>query len=80
MRDYKWLHEYCLNRFGSSAALEAELPVPKTAEQLRRISDDRYLSTLPCAYFARGSSTAWWTPSGQYLNRSFSDSILKKWC
>ena len=31
---------------GTVQALEAQLPVPKTAEQLRRISDDRYLSTL----------------------------------
>ena len=54
MRDYKWLHEYCLNRFGSSAALEAQLPVPKTAEQLRRISDDRYLSTLALRVFRAG--------------------------
>ena len=23
MRDYQWLHEYCLTRFGSAAALEA---------------------------------------------------------
>ena len=45
MRDYKWLHEYCLNRFGSAAELEAHLPVPKTPAQLRKISDDRYLST-----------------------------------
>ncbi|HAW24689.1 MAG TPA: 3-methyladenine DNA glycosylase, partial [Pseudomonas sp.] len=28
MRDYKWLHEYCLNRFGSAAALESRLPQP----------------------------------------------------
>ena len=54
MRDYKWLHEYCLNRFGSSAALEAQLPVPKTAEQLRQISDDRYLSTLALRVFRAG--------------------------
>ena len=25
MHDYKWLHEYCLNRFGSAAALEARV-------------------------------------------------------
>ena len=37
MRDYKWLHEYCLNRFGSAAELEAHLPVPKTPAQLRKI-------------------------------------------
>lgn len=29
MRDYQWLHEYCLNRFGSAAELEARLPLPK---------------------------------------------------
>ncbi|MGH8440934.1 MAG: DNA-3-methyladenine glycosylase I, partial [Pseudomonas sp.] len=46
MRDYQWLYEYCLNRFGSAAALEAHLPQAKTAEQLRAISADRYLSTL----------------------------------
>ncbi|WP_271194895.1 hypothetical protein, partial [Azotobacter vinelandii] len=22
MRDYRWMHEYCLNRFGSAGALE----------------------------------------------------------
>ncbi|WP_339473775.1 DNA-3-methyladenine glycosylase I [Pseudomonas sp. RL_5y_Pfl2_69] len=54
MRDYKWLHEYCLNRFGSSAALESQLPVPRTPEQLRQISDDRYLSTLALRVFRAG--------------------------
>lgn len=54
MRDYKWLHEYCLNRFGSAAELEARLPVPKTAAQLRQISDDRYLSTLALRVFRAG--------------------------
>jgi len=54
MRDYKWLHEYCLNRFGSAAKLEAHLPVPKTPAQLRKISDDRYLSTLALRVFRAG--------------------------
>ncbi|MDD2053654.1 DNA-3-methyladenine glycosylase I [Pseudomonas putida] len=54
MRDYKWLHEFCLNRFGSAAELEAHLPVPKTAEQLRQVSDDRYLSTLALRVFRAG--------------------------
>ena len=39
MRDYKWLHEYCLNRFGSVAALEARLPTPLSPAQLRKIID-----------------------------------------
>lgn len=54
MRDYRWLHEFCLNRFGSVAALEARLPQPKSAEQLRKISDDRYLSTLALRVFRAG--------------------------
>ncbi|AMN81452.1 DNA-3-methyladenine glycosylase I [Pseudomonas sp. C 49-2] len=54
MRDYKWLHEYCLNRFGSAAELEAHLPVAKTPAQLRKISDDRYLSTLALRVFRAG--------------------------
>ncbi|TLX60413.1 DNA-3-methyladenine glycosylase I [Stutzerimonas nosocomialis] len=54
MRDYKWLHEYCLNRFGSAAALEARLPQPLTPEQLRAIPDDRYLSQLSLRIFRAG--------------------------
>ena len=42
MQDYRWLYEYCLNRFGSAAALEARLPQVRSAEQLRVISDDRF--------------------------------------
>lgn len=54
MRDYKWLHEYCLNRFGSAAALEAHLPRPESAEHLRSISDDRYLSVMSLRVFRAG--------------------------
>ncbi|WP_434680320.1 DNA-3-methyladenine glycosylase I [Pseudomonas sp. R1-18] len=54
MHDYKWLNEYCLNRFGSAQALEARLPTPKTPEQLRAISADRYLSTLALRVFRAG--------------------------
>ncbi|MCQ4347934.1 DNA-3-methyladenine glycosylase I [Pseudomonas stutzeri] len=54
MRDYRWLHEYCLNRFGSAAALEARLPVPKDAEALRAVGDDRYLSLLGLRVFRAG--------------------------
>lgn len=54
MRDYQWLHEYCLNRFGSAAALEASLPQPKTPAQLRAIAEDRYLSMLARRVFRAG--------------------------
>jgi 3-methyladenine DNA glycosylase Tag len=54
MQDYKWLYEYCLNRFGSAAALEARLPVPKTQAELRDISADRYLSMLALRVFRAG--------------------------
>jgi 3-methyladenine DNA glycosylase Tag len=54
MHDYKWLNEYCLNRFGSVQALEARLPTPKAPDQLRAISADRYLSTLALRVFRAG--------------------------
>lgn len=54
MRDYKWLHEYCLNRFGSVAALEARLPTPLTEAELRQIGDDRYLSLIALRVFRAG--------------------------
>ncbi|MBM7060704.1 DNA-3-methyladenine glycosylase I [Pseudomonas sp. UL073] len=54
MRDYQWLHEYCLNRFGSGAALEARLPQVKSDAELRALSDDRYLSTIALRVFRAG--------------------------
>ncbi|MCI8209389.1 3-methyladenine DNA glycosylase [Pseudomonas sp. S25] len=54
MHDYKWLNEYCLNRFGSAKALESHLPTPKTSKQLQAISDDRYLSTMALRVFRAG--------------------------
>ncbi len=54
LRDYSWLEEHCLNRFGSRAALEARLPVPRSDEELRALSDDRYLSTMALRIFRAG--------------------------
>ena len=54
MQDYRWLHEYCLNRFGSAQALEALLPQPRTADEVRAIADDRYLSTIALRVFRAG--------------------------
>ncbi|MDH4562451.1 DNA-3-methyladenine glycosylase I [Pseudomonas sp. BN411] len=54
MRDYRWLHEYCLNRFGSAEALEARLPQPRSDAELRAFSDDRYLSLIALRVFRAG--------------------------
>lgn len=54
MRDYKWLHEFCLNRFGSAKALEAMLPEPRSDAALRALSDDRYLSLMSLRIFRAG--------------------------
>ncbi|MBT8767180.1 DNA-3-methyladenine glycosylase I [Metapseudomonas boanensis] len=54
MRDYRWLHEYCLNRFGSAKALEARLPQPRTDAELRQLPDDRYLSLIALRVFRAG--------------------------
>lgn len=54
MRDYKWLHEFCLNRFGSAKALEAMLPQPRSDAELRALSDDSYLSLISLRIFRAG--------------------------
>ena len=54
MRDYRLLEEYCLNRFGSRQALEARLPVARSADELRALGDDRYLSMLALRVFRAG--------------------------
>jgi 3-methyladenine DNA glycosylase Tag len=54
MRDYKWLHAFCLNRFGSAKALESMLPQPRSDAELRALSDDRYLSLISLRIFRAG--------------------------
>ena len=54
MRDYKWLHAFCLNRFGSAGALEAMLPQVRSDAALRALSDDRYLSLMSLRIFRAG--------------------------
>ncbi|QFT23074.1 DNA-3-methyladenine glycosylase 1 [Pseudomonas sp. THAF187a] len=54
MRDYKWLHAFCLNRFGSEKALQAMLPQPCSEAELRALSDDRYLSLISLRIFRAG--------------------------
>lgn len=54
MRDFQWMYEYCVNRFGSVKALEARLPVPRPPEVLAAMSDDRYLSMLALRIFRAG--------------------------
>lgn len=54
MRDYAWLSSYCLNRFGGLAELEARLPQPRSAQALRALGDDRYLSLIALRVFRAG--------------------------
>ncbi|MFV3368547.1 DNA-3-methyladenine glycosylase I [Pseudomonas sp. NY15435] len=54
MRDYQWLYEFCLNRFGSVEALEARLPHCKSPAELAAVGDDRYLSLISLRIFRAG--------------------------
>ena len=54
MRDYQWLYEYCLNRFGSVEALDARLPQAKSPDELAAVTDDRYLSLISLRIFRAG--------------------------
>ncbi len=54
MRDFQWMLEYGINRFGSLKALEARLPQPATKTQLISVPDDRYLSLIALRVFRAG--------------------------
>ena len=54
MRDFQWMLEYGINRFGTLKALEARLPQPATKTQLISVPDDRYLSLIALRVFRAG--------------------------
>ncbi len=54
MRDFQWMLEYGINRFGSLKALEARLPHAATQAQLLAVPDDRYLSLIALRVFRAG--------------------------
>lgn len=54
MRDFQWMLEYGVNRFGSLPALEARLPRPASSAQLIAVPDDRYLSLIALRVFRAG--------------------------
>ena len=54
MRDFQWMLEYGINRFGSLKALEARLPRAATPAQLIAVPDDRYLSLIALRVFRAG--------------------------
>ncbi|WP_269500219.1 DNA-3-methyladenine glycosylase I [Castellaniella sp. S9] len=51
---YQWLHDTVRARFDSNAAMEAFLPQALPPEELRRKSDDRYLSAMTQRVFQAG--------------------------
>ncbi|HNU11338.1 MAG TPA: DNA-3-methyladenine glycosylase I [Rubrivivax sp.] len=52
--DYRWLHDTVRKRFESDAAMEAFLPHPLSAAELRAKGDDRYLSAMTQRVFQAG--------------------------
>lgn len=54
MRSYDEIYAIALGRKGSVEALEAEIPRPKTAADLAKIGDDRWLSRFTSHVFSAG--------------------------
>lgn len=52
--EYRWLHDTVRQRFASDAALEAFLPRPLSADELRQKTDGRYLSAMTQRVFQAG--------------------------
>lgn len=56
--DYRWLHDTVRKRFDSDAAMEAFLPRALTADELKQLGDDRYLSAMSQRVFRAGMQHA----------------------
>ncbi len=54
MTPFSEIYAVAARRKGGEAALEAELPVPKDADALAAVSDDRYLSLMSLRIFRAG--------------------------
>ncbi|MFQ5774174.1 MAG: DNA-3-methyladenine glycosylase I [Kiloniellaceae bacterium] len=54
MVDFQPILEAARTRAGGAAALDGRLPVPKSAEELRAVGDDRYLSLISLRIFRAG--------------------------
>ena len=54
MTDFRTIQEAAAARNGGAEALEALLPVPKPAAELRALGDDRYLSLMALRVFRAG--------------------------
>jgi 3-methyladenine DNA glycosylase Tag len=54
MTSFEKLYQIAVSNYGSRHDLEAALPVPKTAEELEDIPDDRYLSMMTRCVFRAG--------------------------
>jgi len=54
MKDYHWLYQHVLQRFGNEQLIEERLSQPKTDEQLIAVTDNEYLSTMSRRVFRAG--------------------------
>jgi 3-methyladenine DNA glycosylase Tag len=54
MSDFVPILDAASARAGGTAALEERLPAPKSAERLRAVGDDRYLSLMSLRIFRAG--------------------------
>lgn len=55
---YAGLYDTVRQRFDSDAAMEAQLPRPRSAHELQRLGDDRYLSAMSQRVFQAGMQHA----------------------
>lgn len=54
MRDFDWIYQHALNRKGGAEALEALLPVPRSADELAALPDRFFLSSMTWRIFCAG--------------------------
>ena len=54
MKDFDWIYDHALNRKGGVDALEGLLPVPRSADELSKLPDNYFLSSMTWRIFCAG--------------------------
>lgn len=54
MRDFDWIYDHALNLKGGVEALEALLPVPRSADDIRVLDNNYFLSCMSLRIFSAG--------------------------
>jgi 3-methyladenine DNA glycosylase Tag len=79
MKSFAEITDWAAKDAGGAADLEARLPAPESSAVLRKITDDRYLSTMSLRVFSAGLRHSMVRENGRVSRRSFRGLCRARW-